>query len=163
MWQDRHNIFIAVFHEPTWIQTGAVDIIEWGREMSVWIFVRLIAQTDVFNWISLKAKGKHMSVYVCVCRGEYDSLLTWPFAHKITLTLMDQQENGQQAKHIEHVIKPNSCKENMPFLGRPVADRNTPFGVQKFINLEALNTLKYILDDSIFIKAEVDHDKMHVV
>ncbi len=104
-----------------------------------------------------------MSVYVCVCKGEYDPLLAWPFVHRIVLTLIDQQEIQAQARSIQHVIKPNNCKENMSFLGRPLGDRNTPFGVQKFISLDALKAQKYILDNAIFIKVEVDHEKMKVV
>ena len=31
-----------------------------------------------------------MSLYVAVLRGDYDALLTWPFSHRVTFTLLDQ-------------------------------------------------------------------------
>lgn len=107
-----------------------------------------------------KAKGKYMSLYVCICKGEYDALLQWPFSHKITLTLVDQTKNLQEQRPISYTIKPNTCKENYAFLGRPFNDRNASFGAQKFVELEVLNNFEYIVDDTFFIKVEVNIDSM---
>ena len=40
----------------------------------------------------------------------------------------------------------------LQFLGRPVGERNASFGVQRFLDLDILQTLSYIKDDNIFIK-----------
>jgi len=101
-----------------------------------------------------------MSLFICVCKGEFDSLLSWPFSHKITFTLLDQNENVEARRHVTYTIKPNTCKENRPFLGRPTGDRNASLGAQKFVELDVLNSLDYILDDTIFIKVEIDPEEM---
>lgn len=107
-----------------------------------------------------KAKGKFMSLFLCICKGEYDPLLSWPFGHKITFTLLDQCEDIAARRHITYTIKPNTCKENKPFLGRPTAERNASFGAQRFVELEVMNSLDYIVDDTIYIKIEIDTENM---
>ena len=34
------------------------------------------------------AKGKYVSLFASICRGEYDALLSWPFSHRVTFTLL---------------------------------------------------------------------------
>lgn len=101
-----------------------------------------------------------MSLFLCICKGEFDALLSWPFSHKITLTLLDQCEEVETRRHITYTIKPNTCKENGPFLGRPTGERNASFGAQKFVELESLNAFDYIVDDTMFIKVEIDAENM---
>lgn len=101
-----------------------------------------------------------MSLFLCICKGEFDSLLSWPFGHRISLTLLDQCEDINARRHVTYTIKPNTCKENVPFLGRPTSDRNASFGAQKFVELEVLNSYDYILDDAIYIKVEIDSENM---
>lgn len=42
-------------------------------------------------------KGTHVSLYFVVMRGEFDSLLPWPFKQKVTLMLLDQ--TGKKKSH----------------------------------------------------------------
>ena len=104
-----------------------------------------------------------MSVFVCICKGEFDSLLEWPFNHKISLTLLDQCENMESRQHVTYVVKPNPCKENKPFLGRPTGDRNASFGAQRFVELDVVNSNNYIMENCIFIKVEIDTENMTLV
>ena len=104
----------------------------------------------------LSARGKYMSVFICLCRGEYDSLLEWPFGHKVNLTLVDQGSDFAARRNVVYVIKPNTVKENRPFLGRPNQDRNASFGAQKFVELTTLKSFDYIKDNTIYIKVSVD-------
>ncbi|XP_033102352.1 TNF receptor-associated factor 4-like [Anneissia japonica] len=105
-----------------------------------------------------KAKGHFMSVFICICRGEYDALVPYPFTHRVTFSLIDQCQDPKARRNISYSIKPNPCKENKPFLGRPQGERNASFGTQKFVPLHTLKTLDYIRDDTMFIKVHVDHD-----
>ena len=104
-----------------------------------------------------------MSLFVCICRGDYDALLVWPFSHRVTFTLIDQCEDIENRRHITYSIKPNACKENKPFLGRPITDRNASFGAQKFTDVDTMATLEYIKDDSIYIKVEIDNEDMIII
>ncbi|XP_077995572.1 TNF receptor-associated factor 4-like [Glandiceps talaboti] len=107
-----------------------------------------------------KAKNHFMSVFVCICRGEYDALLPWPFSHRIVFTLIDQCQDPNARRNLSYQVKPNICKENKPFLGRPSGERNASFGTQRFVPLASVKTLDYIRDDTMFIKVHVDHDQM---
>ncbi|XP_041456126.1 TNF receptor-associated factor 5-like [Lytechinus variegatus] len=107
-----------------------------------------------------KAKSHFMSIFVCINRGEYDALLPWPFSHRITFTLIDQCQDPTARRNISYNIKPNPCKENKAFLGRPLGERNASFGTQKFVPLNMIKTLDYIRDDTMFIKVQVDYDNM---
>jgi len=103
-----------------------------------------------------KAKGKFMSLFVMLCKGDYDSVLLWPYNHKISVTLLDQNEDVEKRNHITYIIKPNACKENLAFLGKPAGERNAAFGAQKFVEQETINTNNYIAGDAIYLKVEVD-------
>ena len=102
-------------------------------------------------------------MFACICHGEYDALLPWPFSHRVTFTLLDQSDDVTNRRNITYSVKPNVCKENKPFLGRPVTERNASFGAQKFTDLETLASLQYIRDDTIFIKFELDNEDMILI
>lgn len=106
--------------------------------------------------LDFSARGKFMSVFVSIIRGEYDAILPWPFHHKITLSLLDQCDNPDERKNVNFVIKPNTRLENKCFLARPDKDRNASFGAQNFLELDAINQFTYIKDDTIFIGVQVD-------
>ncbi|XP_064653213.1 TNF receptor-associated factor 4-like [Lineus longissimus] len=103
-----------------------------------------------------KARNKYMSLFLCICKGDYDPLLVWPFSNRINFNLIDQCEDPAARRNITFSIKPNTVKENRPFLGRPVSERNASFGAQKFVELDTVNTLDYIRDDTIYLKVSID-------
>ncbi len=81
----------------------------------------------------------------------------------MTFTLLDQSDDVDNRRHITYSVKPNICKENKPFLARPITERNASFGAQKFTDLDTIATLEYIKDDSIFIKVEIDSEEMIII
>ncbi|CAF0991009.1 unnamed protein product [Rotaria sp. Silwood1] len=110
-----------------------------------------------------KAKGKYVSLFISICRSDYDALLSWPFSHRVTFTLLDQCEDIDNRRPIVYSVKPNICKENKPFLGRPVTERNASFGAQKFTEVDTMTSFEYIKDDTIFIKVEIDNEEMIII
>uniref|UniRef100_A0A914D429 Uncharacterized protein n=1 Tax=Acrobeloides nanus TaxID=290746 RepID=A0A914D429_9BILA len=106
-------------------------------------------------------RGQQLSIFISIMRGEFDALLPWPFVHKVTFTLMDQNPNFDDRKHIAYVIKPHSSFENKPFLDRPISERNASFGAQKFCELEVAE--KYVKDDVMYIKCNIDTENMVVL
>ncbi|XP_072885574.1 TNF receptor-associated factor 3-like isoform X4 [Hemitrygon akajei] len=97
-------------------------------------------------------KGTHLSVFFVVMRGEYDSLLTWPFRQKVTLTLLDQ---GLGKGHVSDTFKPDP---NSSSFGRPQGEMNVASGCPLFVAQTVLENKnrQYIKDDTIFIKITVD-------
>lgn len=106
------------------------------------------------------ARGKFLSIFICICKGEYDALLTWPFYHRISFTLVDQCQDPAARRNVTYSIKPNTIKDNKPFLGRPIGERNASFGAQKFVELEVLREMDYVRDDCVFIKCTIDSEEM---
>uniref|UniRef100_A0A5K3EX78 TNF receptor-associated factor n=1 Tax=Mesocestoides corti TaxID=53468 RepID=A0A5K3EX78_MESCO len=101
-------------------------------------------------------RGKYLSVFVCLCRGEYDALLSWPFSCPITLKLLDQTIDPTSRKDHVVTIRPNPVASNNAYLKRPTNERNQYFGSPRFIELDQLNSSNYIIDNTIFIKAYFD-------
>jgi len=90
--------------------------------------------------------------------GAFDALLKWPFDYRVTFTLLDQNDDVSDRKHIKFSIKPNPCPENEPFLGRPKLEKNASFGGAKFVKHEEIESRNYIKDDTLFLKITVDCD-----
>ncbi|XP_069464618.1 TNF receptor-associated factor 5 [Ambystoma mexicanum] len=97
-------------------------------------------------------KGEYMSLYFVVMRGEFDSLLQWPFRQKVTLILLDQ--SGKR-NHIVNVFK---ASPNSSSFKRPEGEMNIASGFPRFVSHVVLEnaTNSYIKEDALFIKIIVD-------
>ncbi|XP_037353235.1 TNF receptor-associated factor 5 [Talpa occidentalis] len=97
-------------------------------------------------------KGTHLSLYFVVMRGEFDSLLQWPFRQRVTLMLLDQ--SGKK-NHITEMFKadPNSSS-----FKRPDGEMNIASGCPRFVAHATLESAKniYIREDTLFLKVAVD-------
>ncbi|VDP86466.1 unnamed protein product [Echinostoma caproni] len=107
-----------------------------------------------------EARGKFMSVFVCLCRGDNDALLPWPFTNQLTFTMLDQHQDVTARKPVDYTIKPNPTAEQNIFLGRPTGERNACFGAPRFTKLETLKTSEYVVDDSLFLKLSLNLDDL---
>ncbi|XP_060106569.1 TNF receptor-associated factor 1 [Heteronotia binoei] len=94
-----------------------------------------------------RGKGTHMSLFLVLLRGEYDTLLQWPFAYKITFVLLDQN-NGDHLTNT-FLTDPSSASSQ-----RPVTDMNEASGCARFLSLAKLQSLKYtyLKDGTLFLK-----------
>ena len=97
--------------------------------------------------------GTHLSVFFVLMRGEYDPLLNWPFAHKVSLILVAQGNR----RHIIQTFRPTS--ESSSFQ-RPQTDMNVASGCPKLADLSVLEEGNYVKDDVLFIKCVVDTSKI---
>ncbi|XP_075451815.1 TNF receptor-associated factor 5 isoform X2 [Ascaphus truei] len=98
-------------------------------------------------------KGAYLSLYFVVMKGEFDSLLSWPFKQKVTLMLLDQ--SGKK-NHIVDVFKADPHSSSFK---RPEGDMNIASGCPRFVSHSQLENPKsgcYIKDDTLFIKVAVD-------
>ncbi|XP_072365734.1 TNF receptor-associated factor 5-like isoform X2 [Scyliorhinus torazame] len=98
-------------------------------------------------------KGTHLSLFFVVMKGDYDSLLLWPFKQKVSLVLLDQ---SPKKNHIVELFKADA---NSTSFQRPVSEMNIASGCPKFVShtvLEDGKTATFIKDDTLFIKVIVD-------
>ncbi|XP_065899609.1 TNF receptor-associated factor 2-like isoform X1 [Dysidea avara] len=94
-------------------------------------------------------EGTHLSIFFVLMRGEYDPLLQWPFEHKVSLILVDQD----QKKHLVQTFKPNIQSSSFQ---RPKSDMNVASGCPEFAKLSILDNPSYVKDDVMYIKAVID-------
>lgn len=95
-------------------------------------------------------RDTHLSLFFVVMRGEYDSLLPWPFRQKISFTLVDQ--DGQ--RNISDAFRPDPRSSSFQ---KPKTEINIASGCPLFVALSTLDTGGYIKDDAMFIKVVVDN------
>ncbi|XP_051979546.1 TNF receptor-associated factor 5-like [Xyrauchen texanus] len=98
-------------------------------------------------------RGTHLSLYVMIMRGDFDTLLPWPFHQNITLTLLDQSGSRN---HVTNAFTPDTSCDSFR---RPTCDANVATGFPRFIShsdLEAPRNAVYVRDDTLFIKVKVD-------
>ncbi|NWI02711.1 TRAF5 factor, partial [Tichodroma muraria] len=97
-------------------------------------------------------KGTHISLYFVVMRGEFDSLLLWPFKQKVTLMLLDQ--SGKK----NHIVEVFRADPNSSSFKRPDGEMNIASGCPRFVPHAVLENTKntYIRDDTLFLKVVVD-------
>ncbi|XP_066568851.1 TNF receptor-associated factor 1 [Amia ocellicauda] len=96
-------------------------------------------------------KGSHISLFFVVMKGEYDALLSWPFKHKVTFFLLDQN----QREHVIDAFRPDLSSSSFQ---RPTKEMNVASGCPLFFPLNKLKSPKhaYSKDDTLFIKCVVD-------
>ncbi|XP_065177602.1 TNF receptor-associated factor 3-like [Sycon ciliatum] len=95
-------------------------------------------------------EGSFVSLYTVVMRGEYDSVLRWPFGARVTLTLLDQ---GTAQRHHHEKFVPDGRQSSF---GRPVGEANVASGCPKFFKLSGLEHYDYVRDDTIVFRIRVD-------
>ena len=93
-------------------------------------------------------KDTHMSLFFVVMKGEYDNILTWPFAHRVTFRLINQKTG----RDIVDAFQPDPLSSSFK---KPISNMNIASGCPRFISHESLMNGGYIVDDVIFIKCIV--------
>jgi hypothetical protein len=108
------------------------------------------------------ARGTHISIFLVILRGPYDSLLKWPFSYRVSFCLCDQrtmmEKNGTvQPKHIIESFRPDV---NSVSFRQPCSAMNIASGIPKFFSLSEFNQLTnenlYIVNDTIYNKILID-------
>ena len=109
-------------------------------------------------------KGTHVSVYICLMRGDNDDNLKWPFKGTIKVSLLNQLEDGQH-----HTREPWSPDDDIPELtsgrvtGKEKASRS--WGQRKFISHQDLQTVgencQYLKDNTLFFRVDCFEPKLN--
>ncbi|KAM9314461.1 TNF receptor-associated factor 5 isoform 2-T2 [Pholidichthys leucotaenia] len=102
-----------------------------------------------------EGRGTHLSLYVVLMPGDFDTLLPWPFKQTVTLSVMDQSGAGN---HRSLSFRPDPTAKSFQ---QPAAKSmsNVAVGFPCFIPLNMLGMPQnavYIRDDTLFVKAKVD-------
>ena len=89
--------------------------------------------------------SNHLSLFLRPVNGDFDSQLNWPYTKSFTLSVVDQQLDGQ-----------NISKASSPLLRSGFSDPDDGGdGWSQFATHEELKTRCYIKDDAVLIKLSV--------
>ena len=94
-------------------------------------------------------RGSHISLFVCLMKGDFDPLLPWPFRQTITLILLSQDAHVHD---IKQSFKPDGDSSSFR---RPVSEMNVASGCPQFCPLDLLNDHAYVRDNTLYLKASV--------
>ncbi|NXG04779.1 TRAF2 factor, partial [Sakesphorus luctuosus] len=96
-------------------------------------------------------KGTHMSLFFVVMKGDYDALLPWPFRHKVTFMLLDQNNR----EHVIDAFRPDLTSASFQ---RPLHDMNVASGCPMFLPLAKLQSPRYayVKEDTLFLKCIIE-------
>ena len=113
-----------------------------GYKMHLWVFP---------NGYGKKEKGKYMSVFTCLVKGENDDKLEWPLRGSITVQLLDQSGKGNHLERTFHYC--NTKPYDNTYYGR-VTHSGRSEGVwpdQPFLSCEALfgRSCDYLRNDCL--------------
>lgn len=98
-------------------------------------------------------QGTHVSVFLILLMGEYDAILDWPFQHRVTFILYDQQDNNDNRENIVSCFIPEGGERSFR---KPTSVFNAGRGYPKFVSHERLWSRKYIDNDSLFLAVEIE-------
>ena len=94
-------------------------------------------------------KGTHLSLFFVVMRGEFDNILQWPFTHKVTFKLINQAGG----RDIVDTFQPDPMSSSFR---KPKSDMNIASGCPRFVSHTELERGGFIVDDTVFIKCNID-------
>ena len=98
-------------------------------------------------------KGTHISLFIVLMKGEFDDLLSWPFRHRVTLTLINQDAPTEPRSSKSQRFLPNP--ESSSFR-KPKEAFNVASGFPEFVPASVLNDSSFIKNDILYIKVKVD-------
>lgn len=105
-------------------------------------------------------EGTHLSLYIRVLPGAFDNLLEWPFARRVTFSLLDQSDPGlAKPQHVTETFHPDPNWKNFQKPGSwwgSLDESSLGFGYPKFISHQDIRKRNYVRDDAVFIRASVE-------
>lgn len=100
-----------------------------------------------------QGKGTHVSLFIVLMKGECDDLLAWPFAHRVSLSLINQDHPLRPEKALTHKFVPNA--ESSSFQ-KPKETFNIASGFPEFVPLSILNNESFVKNDTVYFRVKLD-------
>ena len=99
------------------------------------------------------------AIVVVLMEGEYDNILPWPFSEKITVTIIDQNEDLKERKNITKYLSPSGHVQGSIFFGRPgIQCSDLRMQISRFTSYGELQTRHYFANGTLFIQVDVEPD-----
>ena len=98
-------------------------------------------------------KGTHISLFIVLMKSEYDDILSWPFRHRVTLSLINQNNPLSAEAAIMRKFVPNP--ESSSFQ-KPKDTFNIASGFPEFAELHILHNSSFVKKDTIYFRVKLD-------
>ena len=95
-------------------------------------------------------------IWVVLMKGEYDDILPWPFSKKITVTVIDQNEDLKERKNITKYLSPREHAWKEIFSRRPTSQLCGE--ILRITSYKELETRRYLANGALFIQVDVEPD-----
>ena len=95
-------------------------------------------------------EGTHMSVFVCLQRGEFDDQLQWPFSGEITIEIYNRsQEQWSEREALELSVQ--ECPSRV--ISKPIMSCNSGYGFSDYISHDVVQSHCHNrVEDSVSIR-----------
>ena len=102
-------------------------------------------------------KGTHVSVYLCLMKGENDDALTWPIKYKCTFTLLNQlKDEGHDTGTISFTEDEAGVSRVLDGKKETRAHGYDQFIAHTELDLQEEEQCQYLKDDSLYFRVQVD-------
>ena len=100
--------------------------------------------------------GRHIGLFVGMMKGEYDTVLEWPFCGRISLTIKDQSTDVHGFRN--DISGTFMVNRNLGAFQKPAAADSgytTLYGYAEFAPVATVCNPKYSKDDTVMVKIEI--------
>ena len=107
-----------------------------------------------------QGQDTHASLFFVIMQNDYDGIMTWPFSHKVTFTIINQDIPG--SRQISETFRPDTRSSSFQ---RPISAMNVASGCPKFALLKTLDDPRkgFVKDDCLFIQVTVDTSTIRTI
>ncbi|XP_020612169.1 TNF receptor-associated factor 1-like [Orbicella faveolata] len=147
-----------------WKITSFEDKLREGKIQKNWVI-----QSDPFYGYGYKlilqlypngcgvGKDTYLSISIGVLKGEYDAIFPWGLSKPVIFALIDQQDNPNQRQNL---VMGFLADPNNAVFKKPVEEKNSlMYGFLQFVSHNDLKTRRFVVDDTSFIKVQLDSPK----
>lgn len=98
-------------------------------------------------------KGTHISLFVVLMKSEYDDILSWPFKHRVTLSIINQDNPLSADAALMHKFLPNPDSTSFQ---KPRDTFNIASGFPQFASQNFLSDPSFVKNDTIYFMVKLD-------
>ena len=100
-------------------------------------------------------RGSHLATYFQIMKGPNDDTIEWPFFHKHTISLLNQQD---ESKHKKQVTEPKQTSHEFKHLHyqQPTVGNNFGCGKGSFISHKDVEDGGFLFDDTIYLMCAIE-------
>ena len=102
-------------------------------------------------------KGEYVSLFLVIMQSDHDDLLSWPFAHKVAIYILDQKSTAENSRTMKQTFMPGKSSASFK---KPSSSFNLASGFPRFAHKRILDEQCFVDNDILYVKCHVDRSNM---